>query len=541
MVSVDRRTALVVGAALGGAPSLLAWRRGGSPPALVRDRLEIPTGVRSGDVTEQSATVWAAASGEGRLDLRLESNGRRLRSVRGPWADERTDHTARLTLRGLAPGREYDATVWFTGPDGTRGREHRLTFSTAPIHPAAQSFVWSGDACGQGWGINPDLGGMTGYRAMLDVRPDFLLHCGDAIYADEPIPSSQVEYDGSVWRNLVTEEVSKAAETLREFRGRYRYLLLDEHVRAFNAAVPTVAQWDDHETTNNWYPGRVLDDEQHADRYANERRCDVLAARARRAWQEHTPIAVTDLNGRGTTGFAEQRIYRKVSRGAHLDVFCLDMRSHRGSNELPVGSAEPGILGRTQADWLIREVSRSRATWKVIAADQPLSIFSRHLDDRDGPSNGDHGAPLGREDEIARVLSAFRRAGVRNVVFLTADVHYAAAQHYHPARASFTDFHPFWEFVAGPIHSSTFSVKEEIDRTFGPEIVFARGNDDGRSQGPRWGNQYFGHCEIAASGELTVSLRTVGGEVLWRRVLEPEERPALHGPALAGSGGIETA
>ena len=42
------------------------------------------------------------------------------------------------------------------------------------------------------------------------------------------------------------------------------------------------------------------------------------------------------------------------------------------------------------------------------------------------------------------------------MVWITGDVHYAAAHHYHPERARFTDFDPFWEFVAGPPHAGTF-------------------------------------------------------------------------------------
>ena len=150
------------------------------------------------------------------------------------------------------------------------------------MHPTRTSFVWTGDTCGQGWGINPDLGELVGYRAMHDTAPDFFIHAGDTVYADGPIAAEVVEPDGQVWRNLVTEEVSKVAETLGEFRGRHRYNLMDANVRSMYAEVPVVAQWDDHETTNNWYPGEVLDDE----RYTREQRVDVLARRARQAWQE---------------------------------------------------------------------------------------------------------------------------------------------------------------------------------------------------------------------------------------------------------------
>jgi alkaline phosphatase D len=515
---LGRRTALMTGVAIGGAPGLVAYgvRRGS--PGLLRQRVGLESGARSGEVTTGSAVLWGRASGDGRMTVRLSSNGRLLRTVRGPRADERTDHTARLLLDGLAPGRQYEADVSFTSADGTPGIPEQVTFSTAAVHPAPTSFVWSGDTCGQGWGINEQLDGLTTYRAMHETRPDFFIHCGDTIYADIEIPGSQEEDTGDVWHNVVTEEVSKVAESLREFRGRHRYPLLDKHVRAMYAEVPTIAQWDDHETLNNWYPGERLDD----DRYS-ERRCDVLAARGRRAWQEYQPVPVRRLVDRGGDGFATSRIYRRVPRGAHLDVFCLDMRSYRGPNGPSPGPGQPGILGAEQERWLVEEVSRSRATWKVISADLPLSIPSNWADDRDGPSNGDPGGPTGREPEIARVLSAFKRSGVRNVVWITADVHYTAAHRYHPDRAAYGDFDPFWEFVSGPLAAETFPRKDGIlDRTFGPEVVFSKGNDSGQRQSPRAGNQFFGHMAIARDGLLTVTLHDGSGMALWTRDLEPE-------------------
>ena len=149
----------------------------------------------------------------------------------------------------------------------------------------------------------------------------------------------------------------------------------------------------------------------------------------------------------------------------------------------------------------------SRATWKVISADLPLSIPSTYDDDLDGPSNGDDGKPMGREPELARILSAWQRAGVKNVVFITADVHYTAAHHYSPERAAYTDFDPFWEFVSGPLAAETFPRKDGLlDQTFGPQVVFSKGNDSPRRQSPRDGNQFFGHLAIDAAGAMTVTL-----------------------------------
>ena len=51
------------------------------------------------------------------------------------------------------------------------------------------------------------------------------------------------------------------------------------------------------------------------------------------------------------------------------------------------------------------------------------------------------------------------------------DVHYAAAHYYDPAKALFTNFNPFWEFVAGPLHTGTFG-PNKLDNTFGTQVRF---------------------------------------------------------------------
>lgn len=509
MTRLGRRTLLTsaVGLSLTGVTA-----RANATPALLRRRLTLPS-VASGDVTTSSAVLWARTDGAGRLVAELRSGRRSVRRV-GGVATSATDFTAKLSLHGLPPGREYDVDVWFEDDDGHRGEIERARFSTAAVHPVPTTFVWTGDTCGQGWGINPELGGLIGYRAMHQTNPDFFLHSGDTVYADGPIAPEVKEPDGQTWRNLVTEEVSKVAESLTEFRGRHRYTMLDANVRSMYADVPLIAQWDDHETHNNWYPGQILDDPRYT-----ERRVDVLAARARQAWQENMPIQAPRSRPHDS-GFAPARIYRKVARGAHLDLFCLDMRTFKGPNTPNLEAQRTHILGQEQTEWLIREVRCSRATWKVIANDLPLGLVVP-----DGPvnqesvSNRDPGSPLGRELEIAAVLSAFKRDRVKNVVWLTADVHYCAANYYDPARASFTDFDPFWELVAGPIAAGTFG-PNELDGTFGPQTVFSKAADF-QNQSPRAGNQFFGHAAISADGTLTLSLRDIQGAILWRNTLEP--------------------
>ncbi len=152
------------------------------------------------------------------------------------------------------------------------------------------------------------------YGSILEARPDFLLHSGDHVYADNPIPAEIKLDDGSTWKNLVTEETSKVAETLAEYRGRYKYNLLDENLRRMNPYVPILAQWDDHEVRNNWYPGQRIDDP----RYQVVKSVDLLAARGRQAFFEYLPIRSQSDD--------PERVYRSVRYGPTLEVFLLRTR-----------------------------------------------------------------------------------------------------------------------------------------------------------------------------------------------------------------------
>lgn len=501
-------------------------------PGLVVERLTLPSGVASGDVTSDSAVLWARSSGAGRLHAVLRATaadgtvlrGRhatRLHLVSG-WAHPGTDHTAKILARKLPAGTRFDVTYRFEDDSGRMGERLTGSFTTAPERAnrrgqcAPQSFVWTADTAGQGYGINPEIGGMRGYAAMHATRPDFFLHSGDTIYADNPLePTRQVPGE-PLWRNEVTEEVSKVAETLAEFRGRHRYNMMDTNLRAMYAEVPVIAQWDDHETTNNWWPGEVLDDP----RYTQVRDVDTLAARGRQAWQEYMPIADSRALRRGT-GFEPARIHRKIARGPHLDVFALDMRTFKSENTNGLESHETEILGEEQTRWLIHELCRSRATWKVIGNDLPLGLVVLDGKGQESISNANHGAPLGRELQLARVLKATKDHRIKNVVFLTGDVHYCAAHHYSPERAAFKDFTPFWEFVAGPINAGSFG-PNELDRTFGPRVDFQQAGPPMGS--PRSGeHQYFGHVNVAGDGSaFTVRLINANGTTVYTRTLTPQ-------------------
>jgi len=356
------------------------------------------------------------------------------------------------------------------------------------------------------------------YDAMRRLQPDFFIHSGDTIYADNPIPAEIRLPDGSLWRNLTTEAKSKVAETLDEFRGNYLYNLMDEHVRRFNAEVPQIWQWDDHEVSNNWSPGKDL----HADSRYTEKSIHLLAARATRAFLEHAPLRYNAVE--------TERVYRRIPYGPLLDVFVIDMRSYRAANSFNRQQAEgPAtiFLGRPQIDWLQQGLRESKALWKVIASDMPLGLLVGDGRDAQGrpqfenSANGD-GPALGRELEIASLLRFLKQSRVRNTVWLTADVHYTAAHFYDPGKAQFAEFDPFWEFISGPLHAGTFG-PGVLDNTFGPRVIFQKAPPKGQSNlPPSAGLQFFGEVRIeSASGLMQVNLRDLTGQVLFTQEIQP--------------------
>ncbi|HJY77308.1 MAG TPA: alkaline phosphatase D family protein, partial [Burkholderiales bacterium] len=432
----------------------------GQAPAIVpseRGRPQATSGLQVGDVTGDRALVWSRSDRPARMlvERAFHSDFRDAARLRGPLALPETDHTARLDLTGLPPDREVFVRVSFEDLSSARDRSEPLTarFRTPPKSRRDVTFAWSGDTAGQGWGINREWGGMKCYEAVRRDQPDFFVHCGDTIYADGPIASEVKLAGDALWKNVVTEEVSKVAESLKEFRGRYAYNLMDDNVRRFAAEVPQVWQWDDHEVTNNWSDSKDLS----ADARYTEKNVPLLTARATRAFLEWAPL-------RWHGADESERVYRKIPYGPLLDVFVLDMRSYRGPNSYN-RQEKPGpdaaFLGAQQLAWLKEGLASSKARWKVVSADMPIGLAVEDGKDAEGRmryeavANGD-GPPLGREHEFAELFAHLKRRNVRNVVWITADVHYAAAHYYDPAKAQFTDFAPFWEFVAGPMHAGGF-------------------------------------------------------------------------------------
>jgi alkaline phosphatase D len=210
---------------------------------------------------------------------------------------------------------------------------------------------------------------------------------------------------------------------LDEYRAKHRYQREDPSLRRFLAAVPVYPMWDDHEVRNN-FSGLH----------------EPLMPAGRQALLEYWPIR--------TPPQEPFRLYRTFKRGANLEIFMLDTRQYRSANAEQDGPGKT-MLGSAQRDWLLQALARSTATWKIIVTSVPLSNQkggTLEVPGNDSWARGGDGT--GFYTELSAIVRAILARGIRNVVWLAGDVHYAQVNAYDPDRDGVIDFH---EFICGPL------------------------------------------------------------------------------------------
>ena len=423
-------------------------------PAIAGDLL-----IAAGDVTSTSAVLWARAPEAGDVVFEYGPAGEAERGRLEAAASAATDFTVKRRVDGLRPGTRY---VW-------RARSGELTaageFATAPppSEPARVRWVWSGDLGSAGNCRRVD----DGYRifaAMERARPDFFIFAGDTIYADHACRGPEfVPGSGFI------------ATTLEGYRAKHRYNREDAAFAAFLRKVPVYAIWDDHEVRND-FAGPF----------------EPLMPAGRRAFLEYWPIE--------PPASEPGRLYRSVRWGRLLEVFILDTRQYRSANSEPDGPGKT-MLGAAQRAWLLDGVTASTATWKVIVSSVSLSVPTGrgHRDSWSSatvwgiPEEGGTGFATERD----AILRAFRVRGVRNLVFLAADVHHAELIRHHPTH----DF-SFHEFIAGPL-SASLGRPRPLDAALNPRSLFATG-----------GARNFGEV-VLEDGRLTVRIVDEDGSTLF--------------------------
>jgi alkaline phosphatase D len=395
-----------------------------APPAFAAKGFSL--GVAAGEVTAKSAILWGKANKSGTYAVSIARNRRFSRGVETDSVRARRSHdnTVQERVTGLQPAQRY----FFRFSRG-RLRSDIGTFVTAPAprQNATIEFAFTGDtdfspAPGENRPYWND-GGV--FRRMRAERNDFNIHFGDTIYSDSEVPG----------------RLQPIALTVRQKWAKYRTNLGNPQLRALRGSAGFYSHWDDHEFVNDFSPAENT--------FSNNVNMNgrTLYNRGVDAFTDYAPVSWSRRDG----------LYRTVRWGRNLEVFFLDQRSFRSAkadeggvcnnpqtNEPDLAPTAPQnvrnffailvpslaqpvsqacldairspdrtYLGKRQLNRVLRAVDQSKARFKVIMNELPIHQYYALPYDR----------WEGYEAERQLMLRGLRNRDVKNVIFLTTDVH----------------------------------------------------------------------------------------------------------------------
>ena len=280
------------------------------------------------------------------------------------------------------------------------------------------------------------------------------------------------------------------------------------------------SQWDDHEIINDfaskWSYWNLFNVERAG--YPN------IVEEGTKAFFNYSPINKNNNDNNNSDSGSENaldHIYRSFNWGKDLDLFIIDARSYRDQNHIAdTPHNNKTALGKEQLEWIKQGLSNSEATWKVISSDIPISIptaSNASILGRDGWANGNetnnYSYYTGFERELTDLFRFIDEQKIKNVIFITTDVHFPAYIKYNfdlNKDGNSTHVH---EFVSGPLNAVRGGVPFPIlDATFNSSLIYGEGNIFN-----------FGHAKIQkidGKSHFIVEIRDENGIVRPGSVLE---------------------
>lgn len=432
--TVSRRGFIAGGGALGAAtvfaPQALADNLSSRRAPTLRGG-RFPEGVLSGDPSPRAITLWtrvAGVGGRGSVELEVARDRGFDRVVARELiaTSAARGHAVKARVGDLRPYEQYYYRFSTRTESSPVGR-----FRTALPLDSRQPVRFAFFSC-----QDFTFGFYNAHALLANEDVDFVVNLGDYIYAEA------YHSKGSKSGGVRTDRVG-LAESLREYRAKYRLYRTDSNLRRMHARFPMISIWDDHEVLNNYAGGAPGGGLERALGYTQARR-----AAAYRAYFESMP----------TYGVAPQRgrrIYGASRFGRNLDLVMLDQRQYRADqpcdDELV---AEPcaelnrprRFLGRRQMGFVKRRLRSSPAAWKVLANQTMVerTVFP-------GGQYIGFDSWQGYPRERRELLTHLRRKQIEDVVFVTGDIHTFIAG---DVRIDDRDRRPVaTEFVGGSITS----------------------------------------------------------------------------------------
>jgi phosphodiesterase/alkaline phosphatase D-like protein len=379
-----------------------------------------PNGVASGDITQETATLWARAAVPGTYTLTVSDvSGRPAQSEPVIFTVSATDPTIpmKVNLAGLEANTSYAYTWSDAGGIALQGN-----FRTLPE---------LGDRNGLRFGSFADWEGQLAPFSAIANAPgrdlDFLVLLGDTVYADVETP--------------ILPGVSLVTE-LSDFRLKHSEVYSESSGQNFFAALrqisPLYATWDDHEVINDFAGGAVLGTDTVRNiftgvdgTFVND--TDVFN-NGLQAFLDYNPIQQIQYGNTGDPRTAEEvNLYRYTTFGSDAASFVLDTRSFRsapltspGVNGTPAEiqaylastfDSTRTLLGDVQLEQFKSDLLQAETdgiTWKFVMSSVPMQNFGL-------PVAGERWE--GYAAERAEILKFITDNDIDNVVFVSADFH----------------------------------------------------------------------------------------------------------------------
>lgn len=367
-------------------------------------------GVSSGDPTSDGVVLWTRlAAGpvdisglpkqpvEVRWEISEDEGFSSIANKGTAVALPQLGHSVHVEVDGLEPWRWYF--YRFHAGDATSPVGRTRTAPKAEMMPEELRFAFT--SC-----QHFETGYFNGYSHMNQEDFDLVVHLGDYIY----------EYAGR--DKLPRKHLGGELHTLDDYRQRYAQYRTDDQLREAHRLFPWLVTWDDHEFDNN-YAGLVSEEDGVSP--------EVFLARRMNAYQAYYEFM--PLRRRSFPSGPHMKLYRRCRYGRLANFHVLDTRQYRtdqpnGDHQKPmigkVFDANTTMLGEDQEQWLMSGLTRSDATWNVLAQQVMMAPLNRG--DLELPKYSMDQWP-GYEFSRRRLLRFMHERSVPNPVVLTGDIH----------------------------------------------------------------------------------------------------------------------
>ncbi|MFB2838243.1 alkaline phosphatase D family protein [Floridanema evergladense] len=423
----------------------------------------LPNGVASGDTTATSTVLWTRSNNPGRLLFEYSRNAN-FNNIDRQVETVVTEPSlpVKVQLNNLTPGTQYYYRVTDAAGNSAQGK-----FETSAI---------LGNRAGLRFGVSGDWRGeLAPYPAISNVDDrnlDFFVLHGDTIYADYPSP------------DLPQEQ----ATTLLEYRIKNNEVYASRNglntwadLRSSTSVFATI---DDHEVTNDFAGGAPAFSDSRFESSSNLINDSTLYENGLQAFQEYNPIRDEFYGQTGDPRTAlERKLYRFNTYGSDAAVIVLDNRSFRDEpldgitnlndpNQIAAylarsfdidpltGQPTPKrtMLGQAQLADLKRDLLTAQnngITWKFIMVPEPIQNLGLL-----GASDRFEGYAAERTE----ILRFIEENGIKNVVFVAADIHGTVVNNLTYQNAPGTAQIPTnaWEITTGSV---------AFDAPFGPTVI----------------------------------------------------------------------